>query len=282
MTDATREPLYPPPGNPFPGIDPWMQRHWPKFHARLVADAEGRLQPQLPDDLRADGEARTFITRDGLRLRRTGPDDAIIEQPPTGAGRAGAGVAVLDPATAAKPVIVSIPPVEERQRYLQIVDINDERVVTVIEFLSPTNKRRGTPRRAYLRKQRECLAAGVNVVEIDLTRGGRRPMIGPPPDADRVTLAANVWRADAPDQTEFYPLALRDPLPNLRVPLRPADADVLLELQPMIDGAFVKGAAHKLDHARPLDPPLSADDAAWARERIDAARARTAPSTAGG
>ena len=238
-----------------------MQRHWPKFHARLVGDAERRLNPQLPADLRADGEARTFISQGPTRVRRVQPDGAAVERPPA----AGNGApAVLDRARVATPRLVPVPVVEERQRYLQIVDLDGDRVVTVIEFLSPTNKRPGTPRRAYLRKQRECLAAGVNVVEVDLTRGGRRPMIGPPPGADAVAYAANVWRAAEPDRTEYYPFGLWDPAPSLLVPLRPGDEDVVLELQPMIDLAYAEGAAFKTDHARPLDPPLSGGDAAWA------------------
>ena len=264
MSEPDRAPLYPPPENPFPGMDPWMQRHWPTFHMRFIAEAQERLNPQLPADLRADGEARTFVSQGATRVRRTGPDGAVIERRP--GGETDGRPAVLDRTAVAEPRLVPLPAVEERQRYLQIVDLDGERVVTVIEFLSPSNKRRGTPWRAYRRKQRECLAAGVNLVEVDLTRGGRRPMVGPPPDADAVTYAANIWRAEEPDRTEFYPLELREPLPSLLVPLRPGDDDVVLELQPMVDAAYVKGVAFKTDHARPLDPPLPPADAAWAED----------------
>ena len=250
-----------PPENPFPGMDPWMERRWAKYHTRFVAEAEARLQPQLPPDLRADGEARTFVTAGGVERRRSGPDGAVLERlAPTTGGAA----KILDRAAAARPQLISIEPVEERQPYLQIVDIDGEKVVTVIEFLSPSNKAPGTGRRAYLRKQRECVAAGVNLVEIDLTRGGRRPMVGPPPHADAQAYAINVWRASRPGLAEFYPAGLREPLPSVLIPLRPSDEDVLLEVQAIVDAAYVIGAADKTNHTLPLDPPLAAADAAWA------------------
>jgi hypothetical protein len=46
------------------------------------------------------------------------------------------------------------------------------RIVTVIEFLSPTNKVRGPGQDEYLKKQSELRQGGVNLVEIDLVRSG--------------------------------------------------------------------------------------------------------------
>jgi hypothetical protein len=53
------------------------------------------------------------------------------------------------------------------------------------------------------------------------------------------------------------------------VPLRPGDADVVVELQPLLDRAYAKGRYYNLiDYAEPPDPPLAAEDAAWAAARL--------------
>ena len=51
-------------------------------------------------------------------------------------------------------------------------------IVTIVEVLSPSNKSpRSAGRDLYLAKQKEVLAAGVSLVEIDLTRSGRRSVL---------------------------------------------------------------------------------------------------------
>ena len=274
------EPIFLPPGNPFPGMDPWMQRSWPGHHAKIISLMGDRLQGRLPDGLRADIETRVFVASGeeiGDPFRRTvTPDNSLAEADPFAGG--GGGTAVLErPVTIAVPEVVLLTDHRVFQHSLEIRTVDGEQVVTALELLSPTNKRPGEGRDSYLFKQDDYMAADVNVVEIDLTRGGRRPMIGPPPRVDDPAYAVNVWRAERPRCTEFYRIGLRDPLPAFRVPLRPADADVTLELQPIVDAAHRKGAAHKLDHARPLDPPLSPADTAWANELIAAARAASNP-----
>ena len=55
----------------------------------------------------------------------------------------------------------------------------------------------------------------------------------------------------------------------LSIPLRPGrDADVPLALQPIVDRIYIEGGYDDLDYARPLRPPLSPADAAWAADRI--------------
>jgi hypothetical protein len=47
-------------------------------------------------------------------------------------------------------------------------------LITLIEIVSPLNKRPGVDRRAYLRKQRDVLESDANLVEVDLLRAGER------------------------------------------------------------------------------------------------------------
>ena len=59
----------------------------------------------------------------------------------------------------------------ERVRYLEVRDREGREVVTVIELLSPSNKRAGDDRESYLAKRRELLRSPAHLVEIDLLRG---------------------------------------------------------------------------------------------------------------
>jgi hypothetical protein len=56
-------------------------------------------------------------------------------------------------------------------------------------------------------------------------------------------------------------MPLWKPLPTIKVPLRPADQDVLLPLQPLIDDVYERGR-YDIDYRQPCRPPLDAADAA--------------------
>ena len=45
--------------SPFPGMDPYLERHWGDVHTRLITSASDPLQKFLPKDLRARVEERT-------------------------------------------------------------------------------------------------------------------------------------------------------------------------------------------------------------------------------
>jgi hypothetical protein len=53
----------------------------------------------------------------------------------------------------------------------------------------------------------------------------------------------------------------------MRILLRPSDEDVILELQPLVAQAYVRGRYDTIDYSRPLDPPLNRTEAEFA-ERI--------------
>jgi hypothetical protein len=47
--------------SPFPGMDPYLERHWRDVHHRLVTYTADCLRPLLPDRLRPRIEERVFI-----------------------------------------------------------------------------------------------------------------------------------------------------------------------------------------------------------------------------
>ena len=82
---------------------------------------------------------------------------------------------------------------EFRETFLEIRELKpQQRLVTSIEVLSPSNKRQDTPGSAqYLRKRQAHLAGQANLVEIDLLRGGpRMPMADDWPDSPYYLLVA--------------------------------------------------------------------------------------------
>jgi hypothetical protein len=158
------------------------------------------------------------------------------------------------------------------QGYIEIVDAGSgHRVITVIEFLSPTNKLPGDGQDLYLKKQKEVRAARVNLVEVDLTRAGRRALLIPSgriPPSHRTTYQVCVWRASNPFAYEVYRAPLREPLPTIRVPLREGDADVPLDLQALIGQCYENGRYDDLDYRADPKPPLDPEEAAWAGELL--------------
>ncbi len=253
--------------NPFPGMNPYLERYWRDLHTSLITYASDTLQETLPDALRARAEARVFLEKiDSETEQRISSLDVIVVERPGWQKDDGGGTATME-RPVAKPLKFRVPFCETTQRYLEILDAADgNRVVSMIEFLTPSNKVPGKGRALYLRKREECEEAGVNVVEIDLQRRGR-----PTTFADcnffnrhiRPTYHTSVWRANDPEGGECYPMPLREPLPVIAIPLREDDADATLDLQALVDQAYRRGHYNAADFTRRPDPPFSADDEAW-------------------
>ena len=146
--------------------------------------------------------------------------------------------------------------------------------MTAIELLSPTNKAGGDGNDLYVRKQREYRMAGVNQVEIDLTRQGDRGLVFPMmriPVELLATYMACVRRADAPMRLEVYPMPLDKPLPVIGIPLGRGNQDVPLELQKSVNACYQNGRYSDLDYRSPLIPSLCDADAMWMKGRLSEA-----------
>jgi hypothetical protein len=269
--------------NPFPGMNPYLEARWGDVHTRLVAYASDQLQPVLPDDLRARMQERVFIESVEPVGRSFYPDVHVYERRGAGAPRAtpGAGARAADgPVTVAEPLVIHVPGTEITQGYVEIIDARSGgRVVTVIEFVSRSNKTPGPGRDLYRAKQDDTSRARANLVEVDLLRAGQPVTLVPPhlvPPASRTPYHASVRRGARPDELEYYPMPLRERLPAIKVPLRPTDADVALDLQALVDLSYERGRYDDIDYGERLEPPLSADDAAWARSVVECAETRHA------
>jgi Protein of unknown function (DUF4058) len=222
-------------------------------------------------------QERVFIELPDARRASYYPDVRVVERPgltPT----AGDATAVAEPSTTTdaangdpaldEPLFIhlNIEPVTEG--YVEIIDVKSgHRVVTAIEVLSLSNKRPGQGQRLYLQKRDDQQSVGVNTVEIDLLRGGiRNLMIATEqiPPSHRTSYQVCVWRGSRPNLVEFYRASLRARLPVIAIPLRPTDRDVPLDLQVILDQCYRNGGYDDIDYRGEPDPPLSAEDAAWA------------------
>ena len=248
--------------SPFPGMDPYLERpgEWAEFHNDLIQRIKLQLSGSVPSGYRARSEVDLFIheppASDRILFGRA--DDAVVVA--AGGGGSPAASAAVAPAPMLRMPGVPVLP-EYRHRYLEIRDKDGERVVTVIELLSPVNKNDERPR--YLAKQRALAMAGINLLQIDLLRGGRRLLTAdaPPHDYDAMLLRRGSGNGAG---AEVWLWSVRDPIPLLPVPLGEGDADVALDLRAAFDGLYDGLGLDRFIYARPPEPPLSDDDAAWA------------------
>lgn len=263
--------------SPFPGMDPYLDRFWPSVHTKLVTYLGDELNgAALPTDLRAEVTERVLISsgEDAYR-RRIAPDVYVVEHV---RDLPAANFGALDAASVAlaEPLLIEFPDDPIIETALLITDLSGQRLITAIELLSASNKRAGPDRDQYMRKREEYHAGGVNVVEIDLYRGGERTVAGADevvPAARRTPYLVLVRRAARRMPLEVYPLPLRQRLPAIRIPLRAGEADAIVDIQPLIDRVYANGR-YPIDYGKAPDPPLDADDAAWADELLKTAGRR--------
>jgi hypothetical protein len=250
--------------SPFPGMDPYLEKYWHGVHHSLCTYARDALQPQIQPALFAEIDERLVVEAVARRDHAVQPDVSITEHEPWRVREEG-GVALE-----AEPLVVyDDEPV--REGFILITESGaGGRLVTAIEFLSPTNKLPGKGQEKYLQKQEEYIEGGVNLVEIDLVRRGQHIITGYDriPDSHRTTYQACVRRANKA-KTEVYAIPLQRALPIIRIPLREGDADARLNLQAILDQTYHNGAyGSRIDYTQPPDPPLGPADAAWAAELL--------------
>ena len=157
----------------------------------------------------------------------------------------------------------------ERQRYLEIRDRRNRELVAVVELLSPVNKKSGPYRAQYLTKRSEILASPAHLVEIDLLRDGRAM-----PDQERPssTYGVMVSRVEERPAADFWPIGLRQPLPTIPVPLRPANSHASLELQKLLHEVYDRGTYAEEIYEQEAEPPLDPADLDWAEHVLSQAK----------
>jgi hypothetical protein len=236
--------------------DAWHNFHY-LFPAAAMVDLEGRVGPSY--FVKADENVYVHELPDDDR-RLLGRPDAIVGEA-NGHGAAATGAGAVAVATAVQEVM--LPAVDvERVPYIEIRDRRNRRLVTIIELLSPSNKKPGDDRTQYLAKRATTLASPTHFVEIDLLRGGPRMPMSPTPTGDYGVL---ISRAGERPRAVWQPIGLRKPLPAIAVPLNEGEPPVPLDLQAILHRMYDNYGFAKFMYQTEPDPPLKPEDAAWAR-----------------
>lgn len=255
-------------GSPFPGMDPYLEHPdlWSEVHHRLITAIADAVSPRVRPRYRVAIEKRTYLLEsDDAALLVGIPDVAILSsardggyEPIVSTVARGASPSVLEPVTVAVPV-----PEEVRESYLEVREVATGKAITVIEILSPGNKRTGEGRRVYERKRQQVLGSLTHLVEIDLLRGGEpMPVIN---DQHRSDYRILVSRGEQRPLAQLYCFSLRDALPSFALPLQPGDHEPMVEMQLLFDGIYERaGYDLVLDYTRSPDPPLRQDTTLWA------------------
>ena len=250
--------------SPFPGMNPFLENDdaWEDFHHNFISQAQAWLSQRVGEKYLVKVEVRLYLHELSAEERRFfGRTDVGITDREPKAERAAT-------ATLAAPVQLHMPAVDiERHASLEIRDRRNRRLVTAIELLSPTNKRPGEDRDDYLAKRRQLLASRVHLVEVDLRRGGMRPEPPKVPACDYYVL---VSRADDWPSIGFWPIGLREQLPDIPIPLQSPDPHVLLDLQAVLHRVYDSADYAKYIYTETPQPPLSPEDAAWVKQFVPA------------
>jgi hypothetical protein len=253
-------------------MDPYLERHWPDVHTKIVAYAADELNAALPGELVARTEERVAIESGEDEPDRIVPDVRVLETVEQLRGPTQVGAPVIE---APYRLVHMVEPLTER--YIEIIESSGNRLITVIEVVSPANKV-GSGLEAFRNKRAQRLEGGGHFVEIDLVRAGDwRALLRPYayPRTAVSTYRATIRLADEPGVVYLYPIPLGERLPVLPIPLRPGDPRVELDLQPLVESAYRNGRyGTTLDYRQSCEPPLSAEESAWADELLRSAGKR--------
>lgn len=257
--------------SPFPGMDPYLEGSlWTTVHFSLGAEIVRQLAPRLrPRYLVLPVERFVMEIPEGVTITTADiyPDVGVAEaRPETLSG---------SPETAVAPAplhLATVIPSPVPHVTIEIRDTSNRQLVTVIELLSPTNKR-GQGREEYLTKRERILLSRTHLLEVDLLRQGERvPMQQPLPPMPYFVFLS---RVESRPMTEVWPIVLNQSLPVVPVPLLPGDSDVPLDLQLIFTTVYdLLGYDLVVDYARSPEVPLQGEAAAWADKHLRTAQLR--------
>jgi hypothetical protein len=242
-------------------MDPYLEHPalWPDVHNSLISALSDVLAPQLRPRYYVAVEERIYTYEPG-DLVFTGRADVAVgplfpprdDPPPEARTTPDGGLLVeLDMADLL------------RETYLEVRAVTTNEVVTVLEILSPTNKRPGEGREQYLRKRRVILSSLTNLVEIDLLRGGdAMPLKHRTEQRDYELM---ISRAHQRPRATLMTFTVQQRIPTFQLPLYPGDPEPTVDLNQILHDLYERGSYDlRLNYQRDAEPPLSGAAVAWA------------------
>ncbi|MBD2777776.1 DUF4058 family protein [Iningainema tapete] len=245
----------------FPGMNPYLENPelWSEVHSWLIVLLARKLNPILTPKYRAAVEKRVYS--DSLLV---GIPDITVFRSKKEESRLTATTTTLS-----QPLKVNVPMTEEvRENYLEIRQVGTGKVVTVVEVLSPKNKRVGEGRIKYNTKRTKVLDSLSHLVEIDLLRTG-----DPQPISNIVSSDYRILVSRSSDRPEAeYPFNLRDRIPVFRLPLQPGDEEPIVDLYEILNEVYEEAALHlAIDYSQQPVPPVCEENFQWIQTLVDRA-----------
>ena len=251
--------------SPFPGMNPYLEHpeFWSEVYHRLITAIADIIAPLIRPKYYAAIEKRAYLSEIEDSVLVGIPDLAVYtKRTPT--NQTGSTVAL---ATQTEAISVTVPiPEEIRESYLEIREVGTGTVVTVVEIISPKNKRAGEGREAYEKKRKQLLGSSTHLVEIDLIRSGQPMRILEEIKSDYRIL---ISRSDRRPRAYLYAFSVRDAIPSFSLPLQSGESEPLVELQNLLNGVYERaGYDLRLDYTQEPVPKLKPEDAIWAAELL--------------
>jgi Protein of unknown function (DUF4058) len=258
--------------SPFPGMDPYLEypAFWSSFHTRLMVAIAEAIEPQLSPQYYVDVESRTYQgDESGSDLLIGIPDAIVAARQLDKAAPTRSSVEDTVVVTQPRPELVEVPmPIEVKERYLEVREMGTDQVITVIELLSPKNKRQGEGRMAYEKKRRLILGSETHLVELDLLRGSK-PMtiLGM---RSLYSYRVLISRSQDRPKAELYGITLQQPLPSFPIPLKPDEPEPIVPLQVVFERLYERlRYGTRIDYHQPVPPPkLAQPDQQWVDELL--------------
>lgn len=252
-------------------MDPYLEGYrFHDFHNSLISTCKRLLTPQLVPRYVPFIESYTVLDNND---RSTGIDimypdlgvfigkDDKVEEPS----------AVYEIKHKFTPPTMKVDAEEEfglRIPYLEIRDKGNNKLVTVIEMLSPINKRTAG-RAAYREKCDKLHAAGVHLLEIDLLRRGERAFKNQA--LKNAHYGVRLFRGNGKD-VDIWTIDIKDTLPVLPVPLLESDSDAVLDLGKAFDLVYTESLYDRIIEYDETPPPpdFTKREREWIQSRIAA------------
>lgn len=253
---------------PFPGMDPYLEKPtgWSNVHTRLIVALADNLTAKIRPRYYVSVEERTYLLQSDEMDKIMRPDVGIVREsaPIYEAALAGTAVSpLLEAQPTARPITVTLPmPEEVRERFLEVRLVDDGRLVTAVEILSPTNKQSGKGRQLYAEKRQAILESETHLVEIDLLRAGKPPEFIPASQLSHYYIL--VSRAEQRPSATLIPFAVQQSIPTFRLPLLPGDDEPEVDLGQILHALYDRaGFDLRIDYKQAPEPPFAEKDTAW-------------------
>jgi len=195
---------------------------WHHFHYMWVAALTKAVEAALPEGYYAMAEQHlSRKSGDVLTLHRSVPDES---QPPPRPPEGGT-LTVLETPPKASLRLVATDAAKARRRTLTIRHSSDDRIIALVEILSPSNKKTTADVAEFVDKACGALRAGIHLVLVDLFPPGKRTRrmhdaiwleLGQDvPATPKKRLIAASYAAGEPIVAYVEPLAVGDAVPDL-------------------------------------------------------------------